>query len=313
MRRALIAIACSCVSFGAQAVTLSPGDILGLSAGIIRIDPTTGVQTQVAVGLFYDFAIGADGRLYATAGDSVLRIDPADGSTSVLTSGGILLSARSIVVAADGRVYVSTPTTGGGSAIVGVDPATGAQQLVASDPYGHGLRDLGITPDNRLVLLGGTRNDSSPGLLAFVAIDTGVITFTAGSGVERTGLAVSALGEIFAADSGGQCGCTYRWDALTDQWQYLTFPPYPPGTSGSDGIFDVAVEASGSLLLAENGADAQVYRFDPLSDRRDPASFEVVTNGSFHQLEVVPVPEPGTALVLSLGLLILAASPLRPR
>jgi DNA-binding beta-propeller fold protein YncE len=77
-----------------------------------------------------------------------------DGSTSTLTSGGAFVRPSGIDVAADGTILVSdedADPSGSGlapGALIGVDPVTGAQTSIASDPEAFlGPRDVTVAAD----------------------------------------------------------------------------------------------------------------------------------------------------------------------
>ena len=137
-------------AIAAQAVTLNAGDILvadfnafGGSGGVIRVDPTTGAQTEVSSNQFFDFprdiTLDTSGNiLVADAGafderGGVIRVDPTTGVQTEVSSGGSFINPNGITLDASGNIIVSDGgRPSGGSALFRVDPITGAQTTVSS-------------------------------------------------------------------------------------------------------------------------------------------------------------------------------------
>jgi streptogramin lyase len=120
------------------------GKIL-ISAGgrLVRVDLTRGAQTQVPTTSTEEgLAVEADGNiLFGTwtlpsAKSKVIRVDPATGDQTVVTSGDRLGgNPWGVALEADGKILV----TSRGSGLVRVDPVTGRQTLVAAFPFATGV------------------------------------------------------------------------------------------------------------------------------------------------------------------------------
>src|SRR5215218_7580612 len=81
-------------------VTLNPGDV------VIADQMSQGSST-------------ADGRL--------IRVDPATGQQTLITSGGLLADPNKVVRDSAGNLLVADFNSGGSGAIIKVDPVTGVQ------------------------------------------------------------------------------------------------------------------------------------------------------------------------------------------
>ena len=129
---------------------------------VVRVDPATGAQSIVSSGgLLYQggssgIAVEANGSILA-AGDSLplVRIHPTTGAQTGLGSPSSALVANlgGIEVDAAGDIFVTTWSNEGVGQIVRVDPATGAESLVASGGNLVGPIDLAIDENGDLVVL----------------------------------------------------------------------------------------------------------------------------------------------------------------
>jgi sugar lactone lactonase YvrE len=102
---------------------------------IVRVT-TGGAVTPIATGISnpYGVAVAPAGDIYATASDTLVRIDASGRVTPVLT----VADLGPVTVAPDGGVYVSTATD-----IFRIDPATGASVHVAGTGTRGGAGDGG--------------------------------------------------------------------------------------------------------------------------------------------------------------------------
>ena len=132
----------------------------GAKAGIIRVDPTapggasqTIVSTGQLLGTPFGIALVGDGTLYVVGfsccnnpGGSVIRVDPtkpALANQTLVSSGQLLKSAYSIVIAPDGPLYVVDSTCcGGNGGVIRIDPnlPTDSNQSVISSGQKLGAR-----------------------------------------------------------------------------------------------------------------------------------------------------------------------------
>jgi len=312
----------------ATAVALVPGDILVLGtspdagSGIIHLDPVTKVQTLLASGSFSDFAVTSGGNLYATVGDDVVRVDPSTGTQTTVSSGGLLIPVHpfdsgsgyinpggSFIAANDESIFVARQYD---QRIVRIDPASGSQSILSeggffqgSTVFGtstgdiHGTVDLELGPANNLLTL--ENRYPTPAEVVSIALDTGVqsaafhesacCTYLADAG----GLGVSSGGRMFGADT-AEYNDFFELDP--DVGSIQLHVPW----INSSGVqiayplsWNVAVDDSGKLLLVRA---SDLIRFDLQSRELE----YLAPGGNFYEVEVVPVPEPATAALFSLGL-----------
>jgi sugar lactone lactonase YvrE len=206
---------------GARGIVQEPGpseNVLVLvseftgGGSVIRIDPSTDIQTTVASGLGFvgGIAVEADGHILVTSGllfggvNGVIRIDPSTGAKTTVTSGGSFSSPNGIAVEPDGSILVADDAAfGGGGGVIRVNPSTGVQTTVSSggsfvDPFGIVLEANGdILVADTAVFASGT------GAVIRVNPSTGMQTVVSSGGlfVDPTGIAVEASGDIIVADA----------------------------------------------------------------------------------------------------------------
>jgi len=264
---------------------------------MFRVDGETDATSQITSEAFSDFAVGATGHLYGLTGDSVREIDPQTGTSTELTAGGLLVDPVAVTVGQDGYVYVLDSGSGGSgvASVVRVDPVGGGQSIVTTGGSNWGVReagfaDMSLSPDGNLIILGeGISNGGIRGSLSellsvnpgtgFQSLITRLVEFT--GGYDDTGIGVGPDGGIYDANF-AQCNCVTRID------------PNP---------WNVAVDSHGRLLVVDTSGRLLVV--DSLYDFTELAQLD----GS-REVEVVPIPEPSTSLLLALGL---AGLTVRPR
>ena len=118
---------------GSPAYALKTGDVLVTTvnsgqASLAYVARTSGEQhVLVSVGHFSDVVSLATGDIFVLAeGSLLLKIDAVSGGSTVISSLGLLRSARTLDMAPDGNLYV----TDGVNGLIRVDPASGAQAVV---------------------------------------------------------------------------------------------------------------------------------------------------------------------------------------
>jgi sugar lactone lactonase YvrE len=195
-------IACLALAAPAGAVTLKAGDLIvadvngyGGTGGLTKVDPATGIQETISQGNLFNFPAGVvfDAKtgtiLVADAGalggvgcDSpgacggVIRVDPATGAQTPVSSGDKFDNPNDLVLDAQGRILVTDNVTNAGTGnVIRVDPSTGAQSVVATgdklvDPFGLALDSHGQ------ILVADSGAFSPPGYGGVIRVDpdTGV-------------------------------------------------------------------------------------------------------------------------------------------
>ena len=140
---------------------------LGFPSQIIRVNPQTGAQQVVSQGGYFNNpqAITVHGNdIYVTDVASadgnfgtgrILRVDGQTGAQTVVSTGGYLVGPVGIAMDANGQLIVADPYTinpqspdladgGYDGAILRIDPATGAQTLLARGQDGY-VNARGVT------------------------------------------------------------------------------------------------------------------------------------------------------------------------
>jgi hypothetical protein len=143
----------------AAAPTLNPGDLLVVDNqyGVIQINPETGAQTVVSRGGYLNtvsnsaraIALEASGQILVTDATialadgsivgGVVRVNPATGAQTMLSSGGLLDDPHGVDVEANGDIVVTAR-----AGVVRLDPVTGTQTLVSSGGYISGAQGLTV-------------------------------------------------------------------------------------------------------------------------------------------------------------------------
>ncbi len=115
------------------------------SLAVIAINPETEESTVISqgdqLGVPFGIAVSADGEIFVANGQTVVRINPADGTQRPMPS-GILKAPLGVAVGPDGDLYVADA----GGMVVRIDLRRGAQTIVTTgqnmvSPVGIVVRD----------------------------------------------------------------------------------------------------------------------------------------------------------------------------
>lgn len=306
----------------AAAVSLLPGDIVARGttaadgAGLHRVDPLTGATTLIAAGPYAaPFAVGTEQSIYVAGGGEVSRLDAETGVQTVVSSGGPLQNAVSLVYRSDGQLFAldADPVPNGARRVIQIDPVSGAQTVVAEGglltPFSTMDLpiDLALHPDQRVLV--GQRGVGG----FWIDLGTGVQTpVDIGSFVDDLELSPDGS-TIYRVDT-IQGESVHRIDAITLVDTGTFDLEDAPGVLEEDVWYpyDATVEADGRLVIAGSfllgAAPNHLVRWNPAD-----GSWEYLAYGSFSHVAVVPAPEPGTVALLLLGVAALAARRARAR
>jgi sugar lactone lactonase YvrE len=202
---------------------------------VVRIDPRTGKTTVVAtVARAYAVAHAPSGRVYGSAGGSLLRLDGA-GHTTPVTQGAV--DVGPIAVAANGDIYYTTETQ-----VFRVAGGTGAPAQVAGGLSGpHGLAVLN---DGGLLV-----SDTGHARVVRVDLGTGNVE-TWGNLVNPRGIAIAPDNSAYVVDASTHRVIHLRIDGLRlGAVKHVFSDPYA-----------VAAAGSGSLYVVDTAARGRVYR-----------------------------------------------------
>ncbi|HEX5068209.1 MAG TPA: PEP-CTERM sorting domain-containing protein [Myxococcota bacterium] len=303
-----------------HATTVQGGDVVvsgsGIDAtGLLRVDAITGAQTLIAAGNFGDFSFRGTDTIYALSAGSVVRVDVASGSQQVVSSGGSFVTPSGIAVSEDGRIFVSDyDALGGDGAIFEIDRVTGAQSVLTSagflldnSPFPYSGTDLEIGPGGDLILL----DPGSPGLVGgdvwSVDVTSGLQTIlyldpgccTAGS----TGLGVALNGDIYVSNGADLNTLVLKIDAISLEPTIVgTIRIGDPAQAVYLFNTDIAIGADGTGFMTGTPGGLHPWNGSPLLNP-DGSFF---SNGTFNEVQIAPVPEPGSAALLGMGCLYIA-------
>ena len=264
------------IADGALLVTTSPSSFAnsnqsGFPTGIIAVDPNSGIQTPVSVDpqfvLPTYIAEGPDGQLYvtdlyATGLGAIFRVDPNSGVATLLASGGYINGPNGAAFV-NGYLYVTDGGPGDGSVhnIVRIN-SQGHQTLITDGPSSIG---------------GGTNS-------SYFVVPTGMVP---GPG-----------DTVYLADEPGG----YEGPLSGALWQ-INLDTGQQTQISSGGFFnhpvDVAVDASGNVIIANTGTDANqvggsLFKVNPFTKIQTGI---VDTFGPYSGTDSTEVGENGTIFV----------------
>ncbi len=258
----------------AKAVTLNRGDILVAAVGaIIRVDPTTGVQTVISSGVNL---VGPTGLAMDRAGDilvadigagAVIRVNPTTGGQTVISSGGFFSFPFDLAIDGAGKILVvDSVAFGGPGGIIRVDPTTGAQTVISSG--GNFVDPSGITLDAAGQILvadvdfGGSPGVSGPGAVILVDPVTGAQTVvsTGGNFIGPVRVVVDAAGQIIVSDH-----ASFKIIRVDPGTGVQTVISSGGSLKGPEGL---TLDATGQVLVVfddPNAVSTGVIRVDPVT------------------------------------------------
>lgn len=328
MRARLFLLTAFTLAAPASALSLLPGDlVVGGSGGLYRVDPATGDSALVSAGDYSDHAAAPGGAVYAIEGDTLYAIDPSDGSRTEipLSAGQSVLHGVTFEPATGSLLVLTSDADTALTPIVEavrVDPAVGGGTVFASGgllspalPFWEGPSDVELSIDGDLLFTSRALPSSTCGSLCFslLSIDAGtgaVAVLRDGSfGVDEwneghAGIGVGPDGDVYSVDNYSLGGGVERldWDTMaTLQSAHIGIP--------SDVVQDpvgrdVAVGLDGTVWLTRAGG---LFRLDPVTMEPIVEAGGLGLAPYAGEIQVVPVPEPGTAALLALGVGALAS------
>lgn len=204
------------VAYAANSVVTKQGQP---SAVVLRVDPATGALTEISRN-------GAQGNLFRRPYD--IAVAPGGGSLYVVDMGEF----ATVTPAADGR-------------LIRVDPATGAQSLVAE---GGGLVDpagLTVAPDGSIFVIENVGADGNPAVIRIDPASGAQTVVTSGQQLcYPFGIALEPSGSLVVTDFG-----SFRTDLSAPCPRiYGSVLRVNPGTGGQ-GLLSTNVLGLGNLLL----------------------------------------------------------------
>ncbi|HLJ95264.1 MAG TPA: hypothetical protein VKU02_18950 [Gemmataceae bacterium] len=267
---------------------------------IVAVDPHTGAQTPVSLGTLLaqpavicegpapqDFLYVAD--LTAGTAGAVLRIDPSDGSQTLLATGQYIDHPNALTFL-NGYLYVADRGDDSGTVhnLVRIDPATGAQKLLTDGSDGGFSVPVGMVRasplGNSLYVADepGNVQGPDPGNLWAIDVGTGQQRLLVHGGLldHPTDVARDSAGNLLVANTGGAAdgyaGSVVRVNPQTGvQTLVTTFGP-------DSGIDSLTVGRDGTILvgaIAVGSNPALVIAVNPLTGAQ-----RLVASGGFLSL-----------------------------
>lgn len=178
---------------------------------IVKVDPNTGGQTLISENGEIDYpwslAIAPDRRIividrpFETSPAQVLRINPADGSQAVLSTGGLLVDPTGVCIGGSGFIYVGNSVGSGTGSVLRIDPVTGGQTTVVQSTLLRGIS--GLTIDTSGYLYANVTPSGGSGL-AVVRIDPvgGGLQIVSSTSTARwySGIAAADSGKLYSSE-----------------------------------------------------------------------------------------------------------------
>ena len=175
---------------------------------IVRVNPTTGDRTVISSGGLFvspvsvaiDRATGmlvvADQDAFGAPGSgpgAVIRVDPATGAQTAVSSAGLFFNPRGIAIDAAGRYIVSDGGDSlGPGQVIRVDSVSGSQTLLSAAGFLGHITGIAIDADGNFLLA----NEQGGGGAGVIRVDhlTGVQTLVSSGGVFSSPTGITIVG-----------------------------------------------------------------------------------------------------------------------
>ena len=296
---------------------LQPGDIVAVTfktMRVMKINPVTGEQQLLMQGRPYDsgqndhgvswhcvavapdgtLVVGIDGLSGKHAG--LLRIDPRRQTIKVLASGGLLTMGQisGVAVANDGNIYAvyQAAIHNEPEHILSVDPSSGVVSSIARLDHAFGICMAGQSHDVLLT----SANAVAMSVLQGASISPRVAGLPPGRCLSAV---VAPAGRIFlAADSLPDLGERKILEVAREaghQVRTVATLSLPPNGKQRTGIWNLAAEGNGNLIVSPSEEDVNIYRVDPQTGKS-----VVVTSGKLLEGRTAVAVVPSTG-VLTVG------------
>lgn len=184
----------------------------------------------------------ADGQANA-----IIRVDPATGAQTVISSGGSLLGPIGLALDAAGNILVVNYARD----VIRVDPVTGVQTVVSSGGFFVIPYDIAIDAAGQILVVDTDAFGGSGGIIRVDPVTGAQTAVSSGGNFQGpAGITLDAAGQIFVADADafGGSGGIIRVDPVTGAQTVVS--------SGGDfvGPVRIAVGSTGQLFVSDQSA-----------------------------------------------------------
>lgn len=313
VRVGMVAVLASVASSSSQAAKLRPGDLVVVNAfgGLVKVDPTTGMQTAIPSGPFEqptDVCLDVAGNIIVTDFDgsvgssgAIYRVDPTTGTTTTISSGGLLALPISSAIDAEGNlIVVQQGHAGDLYSVIKINPTTGVQTPVASGRELFATISIIVEPDGNYLVsnwqnsfVGGSsivRVNATTGLMSVVSIGGELDYGPFGIQLDRTNQnTILTTHSSFDDPSGAKL---LAIDRLTGSQSVVAREGL------LQNLTDVTQDAKGNIFVT----DFDTHRIITI-DRLTGAQTILSSGASLYQpvAIVAVIPEPSTLLLASVA------------